>query len=113
MDPDYTVEEYVSKSNSKPMGDVRTYFYRYEFQSAGSLGSLLHAHGGLTLHDGIDKAEAQRRISRILEHVDADGCSVENMSGSSKMFPDRNTYWKVRESVAKTMMHNCFNANNR
>ena len=49
--------DYLKNSEERPLGHVTHYFYRFEWQGAGSPGNLPHVHGGMVLAEGETEME--------------------------------------------------------
>jgi len=69
------------------IGNLKDYFYRFEFQGAGAVGNKLHVHSGIFLYDECDVVLAKRIscdstlfLSRLFkgnyELLQADGCHI-------------------------------------
>ena len=108
----HVVENLIAKS-THIFGKIKTYWYRYEFQSSGSLGNLPHVHGGLTLEPGEDKEEKLRRIACCLEFFEVyHGCESEKLLDTG-FFKDEKELYEVRKVIRETLKHECKNANER
>ena len=109
-----TVEEYLFKSDEKPLGDILGYWYRPENQSAGSPGNLPHFHGGLIFKDRQEDPDVtSKRISGIMEYFQVHhGCSFEELVKSGQ-FNSKEGYEEVEKLLRETMKHSCDNAQQR
>ena len=103
-------EFYIAKNDV--FGDLRHFWYHFEFQSEDSWGNLPHVHGGLRLHEGDSLKERMERISCILEMFD-NGCGPDDMVGYGKEYENLYDYYETRELIRSCMTHNCTNAGSR
>ena len=93
------IVDWIFNGPEKPFGDVLSYFYRFENQSSGSIGNILHVHGGLVLRDKKTYPELLKltscRMNQILMDHD---CSPEKLMNDG-LFVTREGYDKVASVI--------------
>ena len=102
---------YLLHSPESVLGEIKTYWYRMEFQSKGtSIGNLPHFHGGLTLQPGTstmsDKADKITCVlTRLLGHC---GGTPEEIieNGFAEDYDD---FVRVRTLLDTVTHHSCAN----
>jgi len=105
---------YVANSPEKPLGDVSTYWYRYEFQSAGSQGNLPHVHAGITLKPGDTEEQKYSRIECIpgAFYNDKDQTTRHDLFRRG-MVTDIFDWMNLTDLMDKVTTHDCQMANTK
>ena len=97
--------EYLLHSPEQMFGEVRTYWYRFEFQSKGtSLGNLPHFHGGITLVPSTSTIW-RIRLTKTLAFYLPYSVNVRTMSGIYRQWFCR--WWLLLCSGLWVIWHSC------
>lgn len=94
--------------NSSILGPVKSLFYRFEFQSAGSKGNKPHAHAGIsTLHEE-DQHLTSSRIccNSVLFHSIMFGADYKSLRRQG-LVTDEHHYEQWKSIVACVQHHDC------
>lgn len=93
--------------NSSILGPVKSLFYRFEFQSAGSKGNKPHVHAGITLHEE-DQHLTSSRIccNTVLFHSKLYGADYESLRQQG-IVRDQYDYEQWKNIVACVQHHDC------
>jgi hypothetical protein len=99
--------------NDEILGEVKSLFYRYEFQGVGAKGNKPHVHCGITLVDEPDIVSSSRICcSSLAFHSTIYGTDLENLLRAG-IFSSEQEYERWRKVVELVNQHNCANTNFR
>jgi DNA replication protein DnaC len=104
--------KYFLESPDHILGNIKTYFLRWEFQSAGSIGNKPHVHMGLTLHDEPEEATLDRICNKTKE-LFSECFQTDEVSLSRNGLIDEQFTYNDILPLSKLQQHSCEMGNGR
>ena len=105
--------KYLVASKEDVLGDVVSFWLRFEFQSAGAPGNLPHVHAGLSLskNSRYTREDLCRKVHNKITQIFSEGNGTDFESLLKKgVVKDFNEFVSMYELAEKLFVHDCFKA---
>ena len=105
--------KYIVASKEDVLGDVATFWLRFEFQSAGAPGNLPHVHAGLSLRSDsrYTREELCRKVHNKITQIFSSSNETDYKSLLRKgVVKDLDEFVSMYELAEKLFVHNCSKA---
>ena len=101
------VHNFLYRGKAKPLGNVKVYWYRQEYQGSGSKAHLPHVHGGLIGDGTQNREEIFEKLTTDVEDWDIMLETSEEEQIKRGLFSSRSEREDHRYLLSKTGTHDC------
>jgi hypothetical protein len=101
-----------SKSAVRPLGHIKHFWYRFEFQEKGAKGGIPHIHGGVRLVEGSEPENVtSERIVASTEHMKTAAVVQEMIENGTVESKERAE--DIQDMADSFLIHDCLRGNSR